>query len=68
MGYLDQILGLATTGKVTKRVSFHGYEFDSEENIWILSKNITININFITSFGVFQGNCYIQAVRYHCIQ
>jgi integrase len=51
MNDLAQNLGLATTGKVTKNVSFHGYEFDTEADMWILSKDRTININFTTSFA-----------------
>jgi integrase len=44
-------LGLAETGKVSKSVSFHGYEFDTEADMWVLSKEITINTSFITSFA-----------------
>jgi len=50
MNDLAQTLGLATTAKVTKSVSFHGYEFDTEADTWVLSKERSINIDFITSF------------------
>lgn len=51
MNDLTKKLDLATTGKVTKSVSFHGYEFDTEADMWVLSKDRTINVNFITSFA-----------------
>jgi integrase len=51
MNDLPQNLGLVLTGKVTKSVSFHGYEFDTEADMWVLNKEITINTNFITSFA-----------------
>jgi integrase len=50
MDDLAKKLGLATTGKVTKSVSFHGYEFDTEADMWGLSKSTSINIDFITLF------------------
>jgi hypothetical protein len=46
-----QNLGLVTTGKVTKSVSFHGYEFDTEADMWVLNKEKTINTSFIMSFA-----------------
>lgn len=51
MNDLAQEHALVTIGKVTKSVSFHGCEFDTEADIWVLSKDRTININFITSFA-----------------
>lgn len=35
---------------ITKSVSFHGYEFDTESDVWTLSKEKTIYVNFITDF------------------
>lgn len=51
MNDLAQTLGLATTAKVSKSVSFHGYEFDTEAERWTLNKDRTINTDFITSFA-----------------
>jgi len=48
---LAQTLGLATTTKVSKSVSFHGYEFDTEAEQWTLNKDRKINTDFITSFA-----------------
>ncbi len=44
-------LDLAATGKVTKSISFHGYEFDTEADLWVLKKGNTINTDFIMSFS-----------------
>lgn len=35
---------------ITASVSFHGYEFDIESDIWVLSKERKINVNFINDF------------------
>lgn len=51
MNDLPQNLGLVTAGKITKSVSFNGYEFDTEADFWVLSKDTKININFIASFS-----------------
>lgn len=50
MDDLAKKLDLAITGKVTKSVSFHGYEFDTEADMWVISKSTSINIDFITLF------------------
>ena len=50
MDDLAQTLDLAVTGKVTKSVSFHAYEFDTESDNWTLSKERVINTGFIMSF------------------
>lgn len=47
---LARELGLSVRSKVTKNVSFHGYEFDSETDLWVLNKAIKVNISCITSF------------------
>ena len=44
-------LDLAEIGKVTKSVSFHGYEFDTEADMWVLNKDRSINTSFIMSFA-----------------
>ncbi len=41
----------SSTGKVTKSVSFNGYEFDTEVDRWVLNKNNVINIAFIGSYS-----------------
>ncbi|MFT4803098.1 MAG: integrase [Psychroserpens sp.] len=51
MNDLPRHLGLVPTGKVTKNVSFHGYEFDIEDEMWVLNKERTINTSFIRSFS-----------------
>ena len=35
---------------ITTSVSFHGYEFDSESDIWTLSKEHTLNVSFIANY------------------
>ncbi len=50
MNDLAQKLELAT-GKVTKSISFNGYEFDTEVDIWVLNKNNMINTSFIASYS-----------------
>lgn len=40
-----------STGKVTKSISFNGYEFDTEADSWILNKNNVINTACIASYS-----------------
>lgn len=37
---------------ITTSVSFNGYEFNTEDDIWILSKDKRINVGFITNFDM----------------
>jgi len=37
---------------ITTSVSFNGYEFNTEDDIWILSKDKRINVGFITNFDI----------------
>lgn len=41
----------SSIGKVTKSISFNGYEFDTEVDRWVLNKNNVINIAFIASYS-----------------
>jgi integrase len=51
MAKVAQTLNIPTTGKVCKNTSFHGVEFDTEEDKWTLSKNHSINTSFISSLS-----------------
>lgn len=48
---LVQTVDLESTGKVSKSVSFHGYEFDTETDKWTLSKERSLKTDFIGSFA-----------------
>lgn len=50
MDNLIQSLELAN-GKVTKSLSFDGYEFDTEADSWVLNKNKVINTACIASYS-----------------
>ena len=44
--YLEQ------QGKVTLAISHNGFEFDYQQNKWVLNRNVTIDLNFLTQFNV----------------
>jgi len=46
-----KMFDVSSTDKVSKNVSFQGYEFDIEENKWRLSKESSLNTEFINSFS-----------------
>jgi integrase len=50
MNHFAQTLDLTITKKITKIVSFHGYELDTEDVKWTLNKDKSIKTDFITSF------------------
>jgi len=39
-----------SVSNISKSISFNGYEFDIESDLWVLNRNSELNVDFITEF------------------